>query len=163
MPASRLQLQETGSRAIVWDALAKVDDVRTILEQARTIAVLGAHWEPERPAFYVPDYLHGQGYRILPVNPLARGRTLFGAAVHDRLDELREPIDIVDVFRRSSALAEHEQEILAMRPLPKVVWFQLGIRDDALAQRLRAAGITVIQDRCTLAEHRRLGLGRVGA
>jgi uncharacterized protein len=140
-----------------------MDDVRTILEQARIIAVLGAHWEPGRPAFYVPDYLHEQGYRILPVNPLARGRTLFGEAVRDRLDQLREPIDIVDVFRRSDALVEHEQEILAMRPLPKVVWFQLGIRDDALAQRLRAAGITVIQDRCTLAEHRRLGLGRVGA
>lgn len=141
--------------------MADAGDTRRILEQARTIAVLGAHWQPEKPACYVPEYLHGQGYRILPVNPQAHGRTLFGNAVVDRLDEIAEPVDIVDVFRRSEALAQHEQEILAMKPLPKVVWFQLGIRDDALAQRLRAAGIAVIQDHCTLAEHRRLGIGPV--
>jgi predicted CoA-binding protein len=144
-----------------FTAMADAGDTRRILEQARTIAVLGAHWQPEKPACYVPEYLHGQGYRILPVNPQAHGRTLFGNAVVDRLDEIAEPVDIVDVFRRSEALAQHEHEILAMKPLPKVVWFQLGIRDDALAQRLRAAGIEVIQDRCTLADHRRLGIGPV--
>jgi len=145
-----------------FTAMADTGDTRRILEHARTVAVLGAHWEESRPGFYVPDYLHAQGYRILPVNPQAHGRTLFGNAVVDRLDEIAEPVDIVDVFRRSELLAQHEQEILAMKPLPKVVWFQLGIRDDALAQRLRTAGIEVIQDRCTLAEHRRLGLGPVG-
>ncbi len=133
-------------------------DVRSILEQARTIAVLGAHWQPDKPAHYVPEYLHSQGYRILPVNPLARGRVLFGQPALDRLGAIQEPVDIVDVFRRSELLHQHEQEILAMRPLPKVVWFQLGIRDDALAERLRDKGIAVVQDRCTLADHRRLGL-----
>lgn len=135
------------------------DGVRRILETARTVAVLGAHWEAERPAHYVPAYLEEQGYVVLPVNPQARGRELFGHPVVARLDELREPIDVVDVFRRSDKLVEHEQEILAMQPLPKVVWFQLGVRDDALAERLRARGIEVVQDRCMLADHRRLALG----
>jgi predicted CoA-binding protein len=138
------------------------EQLRRILETSRTVAVLGAHWERERPACYVPAYLYQQGYHVLSVNPLGRGRELFGEPVHTRLDELREPVDLVDVFRASDKLVEHEREILAMRPRPKVVWFQLGIRDDALAERLRAAGIEVVQDRCTLAEHKRLGIAPHG-
>jgi uncharacterized protein len=131
-------------------------NIETILREARTVAVLGAHHDEERPAFYVPDYLHEVGYTVLPVNGTLVGRTLWGAPVRASLTELDAPVDVVDVFRRAEALAGHVDEILAMRPLPKVVWFQQGIRNDAVARTLEAAGITVVQDRCMLADHRAL-------
>jgi predicted CoA-binding protein len=136
-------------------------EVREVLARARVIAVLGAHDQPSRPAFYVPDYLYRQGYRILPVNPAFAGRTLWGEAVRATLAEIAEPVDIVDVFRRPELLPGHTEDILAMKPLPRVVWLQLGIRNDAFARAIAAAGIDVVQDRCTLADHRRMGIGAV--
>jgi hypothetical protein len=136
-------------------------DVRGVLERARVVAVLGAHFESWRPAFYVPDYLRAQGMRILPVNPALVGRTLWGEPVRGSLGDLAEPVDVVDVFRRSDALPAHLDELRGMRPLPPVVWFQSGIRNDAVAAALVAAGIDVVQDRCMLADHRRMGIGRV--
>jgi uncharacterized protein len=124
--------------------------------------VLGAHDEPSRPAFYVPDYLYQQGYRILPVNPALSGRTLWGEVVRATLAEIAEPVDIVDVFRRPELLSGHTSDILSMKPLPRLVWLQLGIRNDAFARAITAAGIDVVQDRCTLADHRRMGIGPVG-
>jgi uncharacterized protein len=142
--------------------LATTSELREVLTNARTIAVLGAHHEPSRPAFYVPDYLHRQGYRVLPVNPMLVGTTLWGEPVRARLDELGEAVDLVDVFRRPDLLPGHLAELLAMRPRPRVVWLQSGIRNDEVARALMEAGIDVVQDACTYAEHRRLGLGRVG-
>jgi predicted CoA-binding protein len=136
--------------------------IAAVLRQARTIAVLGAHPEASRAAFYVPDYLHAQGYRILPVNPQLAGRTLWGEPVRRSLAELGEPVDIVDVFRRPDLLPSHLDDLLAMAPRPQLVWLQLGIRNDAFARDVQAAGIDVVQDRCTLADHRRLDVGRVG-
>lgn len=133
--------------------------VRDILLSSPTIAVLGIHTAPDKPAFYVPEYLHDEGYRILGVNPVFAGEVLFSQPVRATLAEIGEPVDLVDVFRRPDQIPAHVADILAMRPLPKVVWFQLGIRNAAAAAQLEAAGITVIQDRCTLADHQRLGLG----
>jgi predicted CoA-binding protein len=133
--------------------------LREILSTSPTIAVLGVHREPEKAAFYVPDYLREEGYRIIGVNPQFAGQELFGERVRATLAEIDEPIDLVDVFRRGEAIPQHVEDILAMRPRPKVVWFQLGIRNDAAARILEAAGITVVQNRCTLADHQRLGLG----
>lgn len=130
------------------------EKIAEILRSARTVAVLGAHHEAQRPAFYVPDYLHAAGYRVLPVNGTLAGRALWGQTVRASLTELTEPVDVVDVFRRAESLPGHVDEILAMRPLPKVVWFQAGIRNDDVARTLEAAGITVVQDRCMLADHR---------
>lgn len=138
--------------------LTTLDDAREVLTRSRVIAVLGAHRERHRPAFYVPDYLHAHGYRVLPVNPVLAGDTLWGEPVRATLAELDEPIDVVDVFRRPGELPAHLPELLAMRPLPRTVWFQSGIRHDAVARALVAAGIDVVQDRCTYADHRRLGL-----
>jgi hypothetical protein len=135
-----------------------LDDVRRILEEARTVAVLGAHWEPSRPACYVPQYLADVGYRVLPVNPTGLGRSAFGHPFVASLADITAPVDVLDVFRRSELVAGHTDEILAMSPLPRVVWLQLGVRDDAFAMTLRDVGITVVQDRCMLADHRRLGL-----
>lgn len=141
--------------------LTATEDIRRILAEARTVAVLGAHVEPAKPAHYVPGYLHGQGYRVLPVNPVFAGRTLWGETVRTSLAELRQPVDVVDVFRRAELLPRHVEEILAMEPRPRLVWLQLGIRNDVVARRLVDAGIEVVQDRCTLADHRSFGLGPV--
>jgi predicted CoA-binding protein len=132
--------------------------LREILTGSPTIAVLGIHRLPEKAAYYVPEYLHEEGYRVIGVNPQLAGEVLFGEAVRATLAEIAEPIDLVDVFRRAEAIPTHLADLLAMQPLPKVVWFQLGIRNDEAAEALEARGVTVIQDRCTLADHRRLGL-----
>src|SRR5262249_5504010 len=120
----------------------------------------GLHHEPEKAAFYVPEYLHDEGYRIIGVNPQFAGRELFGERVRKTLDEINEPVDLVDVFRRPELIPQHVEDILAMTPRPKVVSFQLGIRNDDAAKILEAAGITVVQNRCTMADHQRLGMGR---
>ena len=133
-------------------------DIRRVLTAARTIAVLGAHPQTSRAASYVPAYLHQCGYRILPVNPMKLGMTLWGEPVRASLAELDEPIDIVDVFRRSSQLMPHLPDILAMSPRPRLVWLQQGILSRAFADALLAEGIDVVQNRCTLADHRRLAI-----
>jgi predicted CoA-binding protein len=129
------------------------------LTTSPTIAVLGIHNQPEKAAFYVPEYLHEEGYRIIGVNPLLAGEQLFGEPVRKTLSEIDVPVDLVDVFRRSELIPQHVEDILAMRPRPRVVWFQLGIRNDDVARVLEASGITVVQNHCTLADHQRLGLG----
>lgn len=134
-------------------------DLKRLLEETRTIAILGASNEPSRAGFYVPEYLRRVGYRVLPVNPSHIGERLFGEPVRASLAELDEPIDMIDVFRRPAAVLAHVDEILAMQPHPSVVWLQLGVRNDEAARRLVGAGIDVVQDRCTLAEHRALGVG----
>lgn len=133
--------------------------VREILTGSPTIAILGVNDAPEKAAFYVPEYLHDEGYKVIGVNPKLVGQTLFDSPVRTTLAEINEPVDLVDVFRRPEAIPDHVEDILAMKPRPKVVWFQLGIKNDDAAKVLEAAGITVIQNRCTLADHQRLGLG----
>lgn len=129
-----------------------MEHLREFLLQARTIAVLGAHPNPSKAAFYVPDYLGRQGYTLLPVNPVYAGQQLWGRPIVARLTDLGESPDIVDVFRRSEALPDHLEEILAARP--RLVWLQSGIIHDAFAETLQQAGIPVVQDRCLMVEHR---------
>ena len=109
--------------------MAAINDtrIREILTTSPTIAVLGIHHEPEKAAFYVPEYLHDEGYKIVGVNPRFTDQTLFGSPVRATLAEIDEPIDLVDVFRRAEDIPGHVEDILAMKPRPKVVWFQLGI------------------------------------
>jgi uncharacterized protein len=136
-----------------------VDDdagLTRILREARTVAVLGAKVGAAQPAFYVPAYLHARGYRILPVNPVLAGQTVFGETVVGTLADLRERVDVIDVFRRPEYLPGHAHEILALSWRPRAVWFQLGIRHDGAAAQLARAGIDVVQDRCMMPEHRRL-------
>ena len=144
------------------DRMATINDarLREILTGSPTVAVLGIHREPEKAAFYVPEYLKDEGYRVIGVNPQFKDETILGEKVRARLSEIREPIDIVDVFRKPEAIPEHVEDILAMNPKPKYVWFQLGIKHEEAAKKLEEAGITVIQNRCTLADHQRLGLGK---
>lgn len=136
--------------------LTDIHDIQQILATSPTIAVLGASTNASKAGFYVPAYLRDHGYDILPVNPMAAGTELHGATVHASLASV-PPVDIIDVFRRPDQLPGHLDELLAARP--RAVWLQLGIRHDGVAQALADAGITVVQDRCTLADHRRFQLG----
>jgi uncharacterized protein len=134
------------------------EELRALLGAVRTIAVVGIKDDPAAAAHRVPAAMQARGYRILPVSP--RCREVLGEPCVARLGELREPADLVNVFRAPQHVAAHTDEILAQRPLPRAVWLQLGIRDDASAARLAAAGITVVQDRCLMVDHARLfGLG----
>src|SRR5262245_26834616 len=116
---------------------------------ARRVAVLGIKTEAQasQPAFYVPAYLAEQGVEVIPVPVYyPEVTTILGRPVFRRVADVPPPIDIVDVFRRSSDVAMHLDDLLAARP--RAVWLQLGIRDDVTAARLADAGITVVQDRC---------------
>lgn len=130
-------------------------EIIQVLESSKTIAVVGFHPDSTKPAHYVPEYLQRQGYRVLAVNPALaeRGLQAFGHPVAATLAELREPVDVVEVFRRSDKVHEHLSDILSMHPLPKTVWLQLGIRDDEVARQLSERGIQVVQDRCMLSDH----------
>ena len=146
-----------------WRANLVQDDagLARILREARTIAVLGAKSEAGEPAFYVPAYLEARGYRVRPVNPTRVGQRILGEPVVATLADLPEPVDVVEIFRRSEYLPAHAAEILRLPWTPAAVWFQLGIRHDAAAAELARAGIRVVQDRCMMPEHRRLlGQGR---
>jgi predicted CoA-binding protein len=128
--------------------------MREIFERCRTIAVVGIKAGADDDAFRVPAYMQRHGYRILPVSPKLE-RVLDAPCVAS-LRELREPADLVNLFRAPQHLPAHVDEILAMTPLPFAAWFQLGIRHDASAARLEAAGVRVVQDRCLMVEHARL-------
>lgn len=127
-----------------------------VLRHSRTIAMVGASPNPARPSNGVMRYLLEHGYRVIPVNPGHVGSKIAGETAYARLADVPEPIDIVDIFRRTEFVAGVVEEALRLSPLPKAVWMQLGIRDDAAAARAEAAGITVIMNRCLKIEHSRL-------
>jgi predicted CoA-binding protein len=136
-----------------------IDDdegLRTILREAKTVAVVGAKAGAHEPAYYVPAYLAARGYHVVPVNPTIAGASLHGAPVVGTIGDLDSPVDVIEVFRRPEFLQGHAREILALPWRPRAVWFQLGIRDDVAAAMLARAGILVVQDRCMMPEHRRL-------
>jgi hypothetical protein len=130
--------------------------LRDILTSVRTIAVVGASPRSERPSHGVMAYLQGRGYRAIPVNPNAAGVTINGETVYARLADVPEPIDMVDVFRRTSMAGGVVDEAIAAGA--KVVWMQLGVRDDDAAARAEAHGIKVVMNRCPAIEIPRLGL-----
>lgn len=135
--------------------------IRAILKQARSIALVGASANPARPSYIVFKYLSERGYTVTPVNPGLAGQTLLGRPVVARLSELPGPVDMVEIFRNSAAAGPLVDEALALAEPPKVIWMQLGVRDDAAAARAEAAGLTVIMNRCPKIEYGRLS-GEIG-
>jgi len=130
--------------------------IAEVVKGSRRIAVLGIKTEAQRgqPAFYVAEYLSEQGLEVIPVPVYyPEVQTILGKPVFRKLADIPGAIDLVDVFRRPQDIDQHVDELIAAHP--KAVWFQLGIRNDAAAQRLVDAGINVVQDRCLLVEHRR--------
>ncbi len=139
--------------------IADSDSVRRILVETKRIAVLGIKPESRagQPAHYVPQYLQEVGYDVVPVPTYYPDvTTILGQPVHRTVAEIPGDIDMVDVFRRPRDIPRHVADIIAKAP--KVVWFQLGIRNDEAAAELARAGIQVVQNRCTMADHRRFGL-----
>jgi hypothetical protein len=128
--------------------------IRKILKDARTIAVVGLSPNPHRPSHEVASYLQTAGYRIVPVRPGVA--SLLGEPAWPDLQSALHagPIDIVDVFRRSEFVADLADDLLLVRP--RLVWLQVGVRDPVTAARLEAAGIPVIMDRCLMVEHHSL-------
>ena len=142
-----------------WQAnlIEQPEEIARILRDARTVAVVGIKDDRFQPAFFVPDYLQRQGYRIVPVNP--RYERVLGERCHASLLEIAEPVDIVDVFRASHNILPHAAEALQLKP--KVFWMQSGIRNAEAAEILARAGILVVQSRCIMLDHRHLvGSGR---
>ena len=127
-----------------------------ILTSVRTIAVVGASPRRERPSHRVMAYLLRRGYRTIPVNPNAAGATIHGETVYARLADVPEPIDMVDIFRRTEAAGGAVDEAIATGA--KIVWMQLGVRDDAAAARAEARGLKVVMNRCPAIEIPHLGL-----
>jgi|SRR5215471_10272545 len=126
------------------------DDIGKLLTNAKTIAVVGLSDSPLRPSHGVSAYMQSQGYRIIPVNPAIRGA--LGEKAVASLAEIKEKIDIVDVFRRSEFVPEVVDE--AIRLKVQAIWMQEGVVHEAAAEKARKAGIVVVMDRCILKEHR---------
>jgi uncharacterized protein len=134
-------------------------ELTDIYMKTKTIAVVGASADPTKAAHQIPRYLHDQGYRIIPVNP--RGGELFGEPVRASLDEIREPVDVVDVFRPPDEATSVARQAVASGA--RVLWFQPGTDTDDAARAARDAGLTVVTGRCMGATHAQLGLGRNGS
>jgi predicted CoA-binding protein len=130
-----------------------MNPVSAILHSARTIAVVGLSGKRFRPSYGVAEYLQRAGYRIIPVNP--HETAVLGEKCYPDLDAVPEPIDIVDIFRRSEFVPEIVEA--AIRKGATAVWMQEGVIHEQAARRAEAAGLTVVMDRCILKDHRRLG------
>src|SRR5439155_394342 len=131
--------------------------MRDIIRQTKTIAVLGIKPEShgDQAAHYVPAHMAAAGYEIIPVPVYYPEVTeILGKKVYRKLTDIGRPVDMINVFRRPNDIPPHVDDILASKP--KFVWFQLGIRNDAAAQKLAEAGIKVVQDRCLMVEERRM-------
>ena len=135
-------------------------DIRDLLTNARTIAMVGASDRPDRPSYGVMAYLQSRGYRVIPVNPQITGEHVHGEYIWRSLDQIGEPIDMVDIFRRSEAAGEAVDEAIAAGA--KSVWMQLGVINEEAAARAEAAGLKVVMDRCPKMEIPRLGVPRIG-
>ena len=134
------------------------DFLRDLLASMHTIAVVGASPRPHRPSHGVMRYLQRQGYRAIPVNPFAAGDTILGERCVATLGDIAEPVDMVDIFRRSEMAGTVVDEAIAIGA--KAVWMQLGVVDEAAAARAEANGLKVVMNRCPAIEIPRLGLVR---
>jgi uncharacterized protein len=132
------------------------DYIRGILNSVKSIAMVGASPVDVRPSYFAFKYLVQRGYDMIPVNPGHVGKSLLGRPFIASLSEIGRPVDMVEIFRSSAHLMPVVEEALGLNPLPKVIWMQLGGRDDAAAEKAEAAGIKVVMNRCPKIEYGRL-------
>ncbi|MBZ9998754.1 MULTISPECIES: CoA-binding protein [unclassified Mesorhizobium] len=132
-----------------------------ILNSVKTIAMVGASANDVRPSYFVLKYLLAKGFEVFPINPGHAGKEILGRTVYGSLAEIAQPIDMVDIFRASAAVAGVVDQVLKLDLLPKVIWMQLGVRHDEAAARAEAAGIKVVMNRCPKIEYGKLS-GEIG-
>jgi predicted CoA-binding protein len=133
-------------------------EVRAILERSKAFAVIGASPKPVRPSYRVTGFLVGRGYLVRPVNPGSAGKTIHGQQVYARLADVPAPIDVIDVFRAPSAVPQVVRDAIVEKDRlgASVLWMQLGVINEEAAAEARAAGFTVVMDRCPKIETARL-------
>lgn len=139
--------------------LTAPQDIANLLNETRTVALIGISDRPNRPSYGVMKVLQDHGYRVLPVNPQIAGEHVHGEFVWARLSDIGVPIDMVDIFRRSEAAGDAVDDAIAAGA--KSVWMQLGVINEAAADRAEAAGLKVVMDHCPAIEIRALGLAPV--
>jgi len=132
------------------------DYLRGIFARVKTIAMVGASPRPDRPSHRVMKFLQSRGFRVIPVNPQAAGERIHGEMVVASLAEIEDAVDMVDIFRRSELVAPVVDEAIAKGA--KIIWMQLGVRDDGAAAKAERHGIDVVMNRCPAIEMPRLGL-----
>ncbi|NRS48137.1 MULTISPECIES: CoA-binding protein [Brevibacillus] len=133
---------------------------RQLLEDAKTIAVVGLSNKPDRTSYMVSQAMQNVGYKIIPVNPVIAGETVLGEKVVASLSEIDQPVDIVDVFRRSEDMMPVAEDALKMQHKPKVFWMQQGIANEDAAKLVTDQGIEVVQDMCIKVDHALLRVGK---
>ncbi|SQI40040.1 acetyl coenzyme A synthetase (ADP forming), alpha domain [Leminorella richardii] len=131
-------------------------EIVSILQTVKTIALVGASDNPERPSHEVMAFLQGQGYRVIPVSPKLAGQALLGEKVYAELKDIPEPVDMVDVFRNADAAYGVAQEAIAIGA--KVLWMQIGVVNTEAEALALKAGLTVVMDLCPKKEIKRLGI-----
>ncbi|OQW53195.1 CoA-binding protein [Candidatus Raskinella chloraquaticus] len=135
--------------------------IRDLLDEVKTIAVVGASANAARPSFFVVRYLAQKGYDVYPVNPGHAGKQIAGCMTYASLGAVPVAIDMVDIFRNSEAALGVVQDALALQPLPKAIWMQLGVRNDEAAALAQEHGIKIVMNRCPKIEFGRLS-GEIG-
>ncbi len=145
-----------------WAPSASAYERLRILTTYKTIAMVGLSADPMRPSHFAAIYMLANGYEVIPVNPKYAGQTILGQRVFASLEEIPRPVEIVDVFRKPQDVPPVAESAITVGA--KVLWLQLGIRNEDAAERARAAGLDVVQDRCVKIEHARFfgGLNLVG-
>lgn len=139
--------------------LTSDEDIRTLLQETRTIAMIGASDRLDRPSYGVMKALQDHGYRVIPINPQITGEHVHGEFVFRELSQLGDPIDLVDIFRNSAAAGEAVDQAIAAGA--KAVWMQLGVINEDAAARAEAAGLEVVMNRCPKIELSRLNIAPV--
>ena len=139
--------------------LTRDEDIKALLEGVRTIAMIGASDRPDRPSYGVMAMLQRHGYRVIPVNPQITGEHIHGEFVFRELAQIGEPIDMVDIFRRSIAAGDAVDEAIAAGA--KSVWLQIGVINEKAAARAEAAGLKVVMNRCPAIDIPRLGVAKL--
>ena len=132
------------------------DHLKNVLKRTKRVAVVGVSMNPVRPSYYVARYLSLKGYTVIPVNPGHAGKMLFGQTVQARLSDIKDGVDMVDIFRRSEAVPPIVDEALEVFPGLDTVWMQIGVESAEATKKAEARGVTVIQNRCPKIEYQRL-------
>ena len=136
-----------------------MSEIKDILSKHKTIAMIGVSKDPKKPSTIVMKYMQKYGFKVIPVNPRAKGEKILGEEVYEKITDIKEPVDIVDVFRPSKeayGIAEDTVKIGA-----KVLWLQLGIRDEKAKDLMKKNNIEYIENKCTKMEYQKYFLGKV--